>query len=72
MNPIQLIQMLSSTNNPDQMIMQVLQNNPQFRQVYNIIQNKTPDEIKQYAQNLCKTQNIDINSLAKQFNIPLW
>lgn len=71
MNPMQLIQMVMSSNNPNQMIMQVLGSNPQYKQIYDIVKDKTPEQIKQYAQNLCSTQNIDINSLAKQFNIPL-
>lgn len=70
-NPFQLIQLVMNSNNPEQMLMQILGDNPQYRQVYDIVQNKTPEQIKQYAQNLCKTQNIDIKSLAKQFNLPL-
>lgn len=71
MNPFQLIQFVMSSNNPEQMLMQILGDNPQYSQIYNIVKDKTPEQIKQYAQNFCKTQNIDINSLAKQFNIPL-
>lgn len=70
-NPFQLIQLVMNSNNPEQMLMQILGDNPQYQQVYNIIQGKTPEQIKQYAQNLCKTQNIDINSLAKRYNLPL-
>ena len=71
MNPFQIIQLVMNSNNPEQMIMQILGDNPQFKQVYDIVRDKNPEQIKQYAQNLCKTQNIDIKSLAKQFNLPL-
>lgn len=71
MNPFQIIQLLMNSNNPEQLIMQILGDNPQFKQVYDIVKDKNPEQIKQYAQNLCKTQNIDIKSLAKQFNLPL-
>ena len=71
MNPFQLIQLLMNSNNPEQMIIQILGDNPQFKQIYDIVKDKNPEQIKQYAQNLCKTQNIDIKSLAKQFNLPL-
>ena len=71
MNPFQIIQLVMNSNNPEQMLMQILGDNPQFKQVYDIVKDKNPEQIKQYAQNLCKTQNIDIKSLAKQFNLPL-
>lgn len=70
-NP-QLINMLFSSPNPDAMMQQVLGNNPIYQQIMQNIQGKSPEEIKQYAMNVCRTQGIDINSLAKQFNIPLW
>lgn len=71
MNPFQIIQLVMNSNNPEQMLMQILGDNPQFKQVYDIVKDKNPEQIKQYAQNFCKTQNIDIKSLAKQFNLPL-
>lgn len=67
----QLINMLFSSPNPDAMLQQVLGSNPTYQQVLKNIQGKTPEEIKQYAINVCQTRGIDINSLAKQFNIPL-
>lgn len=70
LNP-QLISMLFSSPNPDAMLQQMLGNNPTYQQVMQNIQGKNPEEIKQYAKNVCLTMGIDINSLAKQYNIPL-
>lgn len=70
-NPFELVQLLSNSNNPMGVLMQLAGNNYHLQQVMKIAQNKTPEEFKSYVQNICKTNNIDINSLAKQFNLPL-
>ena len=66
-----MISMLLNAQNPDVMLHQILGNNPMFQQVLKNIQGKNPEEIKQYAMNVCKTRGIDVESLAKQYNIPL-
>ena len=70
-NPLQLIAMLSQSQNPNVLLERMLQNNPQYQQIMQIVRGKTPQEIKQYATNLCQTQGIDIQSLARQYNLPL-
>ena len=71
-NIIQMLQRFSQMQNPINMMMQMYGSTPQFQQIMQIIQNKTPQEIEQYVRNVCKTQNIDIDnliSMAKQFGI---
>lgn len=70
-NPLQIIAMLSQAQNPNALMAQLFANNPQYQQVMQIIKGKSPQEIQQYATNLCQTQGIDIKSLARQFNLPL-
>lgn len=70
-NPLQLIAFLSQAKNPNALMGQLLGNNPQYQQVMQLIKGKTPQEIQQYATNLCQTQGIDIKSLARQLNLPL-
>lgn len=64
--------MLFNSPNPQMVLQQMLGNNPTYQQIMQNIQGKSDEEIKQYAMNVCQTRGIDINSLAKQFNIPLW
>lgn len=67
-NPMQLLQMLSNVNNPMAIIQQMFGNNPQFQKVMQVAQGKTPQELEQYARNLCKSQGIDINNILKMFS----
>lgn len=60
---MQLLQMMSNTNNPMAMMQQMFGNDPRFKQVMQVAQGKTPQELEQYARNLCKTQGIDINNI---------
>ncbi len=71
-NPLQLMGMLRNSNNPMALMQQMFGNNPQFAQVMQIIQGKSPKQLEQYARNLAKGQNINISQLASQFglNIP--
>jgi len=70
-NPMGLIGMLQNLNNPMGLIQQMFGNNPQYLQVMQIVRGKTPAQLEQYARNLAKTQNIDINQLANQFGLRL-
>lgn len=66
---MQLIGILQNVQNPMGMIKQMFGNNPQYRQVMQVIQGKTPQQLEQYARNLAKNQGIDINQLASQFGL---
>ena len=70
-NPLQLMGMLQGTQNPIALMQQLFGSNPQFRQVMQIAQGKSPQELEQYVRNVCKNQNIDINQLANQFGLKL-
>lgn len=66
---MQLIGMLQNAQNPMMMIQQMFGNNPQYRQVMQAIQGKSPQQLEQYARNLAKNQGIDLNQLAGQFGL---
>lgn len=68
-NPLQLIEMLQNTNNPMALMRQILGSNPQFQQVMQIAQGKSPAQLEQYVRNLAKGQNINISQLANQFGL---
>ena len=70
-NPLQLMGMLQGASNPMVLMQQLFGSNPQFRQVMQIAQGKSPQELEQYVRNVCKNQNIDINQLANQFGLKL-
>lgn len=68
-NPLQLIGMLQNANNPMALMQQMLGSNPQFQQVMQIVQGKSPAQLEQYVRNLAKGQNINISQLANQFGL---
>ena len=70
-NPLQLIGLLQNSNNPMGVLQQLLGNNPQYRQVMQMIQGKSPKEIEQYVRNLYQSQGQDINQVASQFGLKL-
>lgn len=70
-NPMQLLGMLQNAQNPMGMLQQMFGNHPQYGQVMQIIKGKSPQQLEQYARNLAKNQNIDINQLASQFGLKI-
>jgi hypothetical protein len=70
-NPLQLIGLLQNSNNPMGVLQQLLGNNPQYRQVMQIAQGKSPQELEQYLRNLYQSQGQDINQVASQFGLKL-
>ena len=56
--------------NPFQMkINQIINNNPQAKQFYEMMKGKTPAELKQYAQNLAQSKGINLNDFLNQMGI---
>ena len=71
MNPMQVIQMLQCGANPNQLMMQLAQNNPAVRQAMQMVNGKTPDQIRDMAQQIAKQRGIDLNQLTQQLGIRL-
>ena len=70
-NPLQLIGMLQNAQNPMAMMQQLFGNNPQFKQVMQMAQGKSPQELEQYVRNLYQSQGQDINAMASQFGLKI-
>lgn len=65
LNPMQIMQLIQSSNNPQQLVMQLLeqqaQNNPMAANVLEMAkQNKVPD-IEQVVKNIMQTKGLDYN-----------
>ena len=68
-NPMQLFQMLRGAQNPMQMMMSMFGSNPQFNQIMQIVQGKSPQELEQYVRNAYQSNGQDINQVLKQFGL---
>lgn len=71
MNPMQIIQAVQNGANPNQLIAQLAQNNPAIRQAMQMINGKTPDQIRDMAQQRAKQMGVDLNQMAQQWGFKL-
>lgn len=71
MNPMQLIQMLQRGTNPQQLMNQMIQQHPAFRQAAQFMNGKTPQQIQSEVQKMAAQRGIDLNQLTKQLGIKL-
>lgn len=70
MNPMQLLQMINSTQNPEMVLQQFASQNPLMRRALTMAQGKSPQEIRAIAINLAKQQGMteqDVDNMVRSF-----
>lgn len=70
LNPMQMVGMLMNGGkgmNPMNLMMNQLNSNPMFRQAQQMAQGKSPEELKQTCENLCKQRGINFDDAWTQF-----
>lgn len=70
LNPMQMVGMLMNGGkgmNPMNLMMNQLNSNPMFRQAQQMVQGKSPEELKQTCENLCKQRGINFDDAWTQF-----
>lgn len=67
-NPMQLLSMLRG-GNPQQILQQMMQQDPRVGQALQMIQGKSQQELRQMAENVAKEKGIDLNAFVQQFGI---
>ncbi len=68
---MQIIRLYKSGGNPMQMLSQMAQSNPQMAQAAQMLEGKSPEQIKGMVQNMANQNGIDLNALAAQFGLTL-
>lgn len=67
MNPLmQLVQLVRSGGNPQNLLSQMAQQNPLAAQAMKMIEGKSPQQINQIAANMARERGVDINALTQQ------
>ena len=70
-NPMQLIQMIKSGSNPQQLMLSILngpmKNTPMGANLFNLVQQGNTAEIEKIARNLSQSQGIDFDIALAQF-----
>lgn len=67
----QMINMARNGGNPMHMIQQMARSNPQINQVMQMMNGKSPDQLRQMASNMAKERGMSLEQVAQQLGIPL-
>ena len=70
-NPMQILQAVQNGANPNQIISNLIQQNPAFRQAMQAVNGKTPDQIRDMAYQIAQQRGVDLAQFARQMGIPL-
>lgn len=57
--------------NPNQIAMQLIQNDPAVRQAADLMNGRTPNQIRDMAQQMAAQRGVDLNQLAQQLGVQL-
>ena len=81
MNPIQmrsgnnpmmaLMNAMRNGGNPMAIMQQMAAQNPQVAQAMKLMQGKTPQQLRQTAENMAKERGISVEEIARQLGIPM-
>ena len=71
MNPMQIIQAVQRGANPNQLMMQLAQTDPSIRMAMQMVNGRTPDQIRSMVQRRANEIGVDLNQLARRWGIRL-
>lgn len=71
LNPMQFIQAVQKGGNPNQLIMQAAQQHPAVKQAMQMVNGKTPEQVRDMAYQMAQQRGVDLNQLAQQLGIRL-
>ncbi len=69
-NPVMgLINLARSGGNPMALMQQMVGQNPRMQQAYSMVQGKTPEQLKQMAENMAKERGMTVEQVAKNIGL---
>ena len=68
---MQIIKVYKGGGNPLVLMAQMANSNPQMAQAMQMVDGKSPQQIKQMVQNMANEQGIDLKQLAQQYGLQL-
>ena len=66
-----IMQAVQNGVNPNQLAQQLIQQNPAVHQAAQMMNGKTPDQIRDMAYGMARQRGVDINKLARQMGVKL-
>lgn len=71
-NPMmQMMQLLQAGKNPNAILQTMAMNNPQVRQVMQMMNGKTSDQLRQMANNMAAERGTTVEDIARQLGIQI-
>jgi len=68
---MQMIQMLQSSGNPMQAMMNMANQNPMLRNAIQMMNGKTPQQMEQTVRQIAQQRGVDLDQLARQMGVRL-
>lgn len=69
-NPLmELVNLARNGGNPMMLMQQMTGRNPQMQQAMSMIQGKTPEQLKQMAENMAKERGMTVEQVAKNIGL---
>ena len=66
-----LMNAMRNGGNPMAIMQQMAAQNPQVAQAMKLMQGKTPQQLRQTAENMAKERGISVEEIARQLGIPM-
>lgn len=71
-NPMmQIVGMMKSGKNPQQLLMSLAKSNPQVRQAMQMMQGKSSSDLKKMAESMAAERGTTVEDIVKQLGIPI-
>lgn len=70
-NPLQLLQVMRSSNNPMGVLNQLMGSNPEMGQAMRLIYGKNSNQLKQTAMNMARERGVNLEQLASEMGLKL-
>lgn len=67
----QIMQAVQNGTNPNQIAQRLIQQNPAVRQAAQMMNGKTPAQIREMAYGMARQNGIDLNNMARQLGVKL-
>ena len=65
----QMVSVVRKGGDPTQLMSAFIKQNPQAQQMMHVLQGKTPEGLKEYAENMAKSYGTDVNTVLKQLGM---
>ncbi len=70
-NPMQIFNAIAKSANPNQMLMQYARQNPAIREAMQMVNGKTPNQVKQMAESIAHERGINLGVFMREMGIKM-